>query len=54
MLEERRVLLPQPIESRAVSILEEARCKVVLSPDPEPATVAPLIREAHGLISAQE
>ena len=45
-----KVLLPQPIESEALELLEQNSCKIIASPDPKPETVLPLIRDAHGLI----
>jgi D-3-phosphoglycerate dehydrogenase len=46
----KRVLLPQPLESEAVSLLEKENCDVVLAPDPKPATVQPLMKGVHALI----
>ncbi len=44
------VLLPQPIESEAINLLEQNTCKVIISSDPKPVTVKPLLKDAHGLI----
>ena len=44
------VLLPQPIESEAVDLLEKADCTVTVAPDLTLETVLPLMKEAHGLI----
>ena len=44
------VLLPQPIESEAATLLEQAGCKLILSPDRSPETIAPLMEKAEGLI----
>jgi D-3-phosphoglycerate dehydrogenase len=44
------VLLPQPIETEAVSLLEKKNCIVTTAPDPKPETVLPLLKDAHGLI----
>ena len=44
------VLLPQPIESEAITLLEEKNCNVITAPDPKPETVLPLLKDAHGLI----
>ena len=44
------VLLPQPIETEAVSLLEKKNCIVTSAPDPKPETVLPLLKDAHGLI----
>jgi D-3-phosphoglycerate dehydrogenase / 2-oxoglutarate reductase len=44
------VLLPQPIETEAVTMLEKAGCKLILSPERNFETVAPLMGKAEGLI----
>ena len=44
------VLLPQPIEAEAIALLEEAKCKIMVAPNPSPETVYPLMQDAHGLI----
>lgn len=44
------VLLPQPIETEAVTLLEEGNCHVTTAPDARPETVLPLLKDAHGLI----
>ena len=44
------VLLPQPIETEAVALLETESCAVTTASDPKPETVLPLIKKAHGLI----
>ena len=44
------VLLPQPIESEAIALLEKKKCNVIIAPDPKPETVLSLIKDAHGLI----
>lgn len=46
----RKVLLPQPIEAEAVELLEQADCELVLSPDPAPETVAPLIEDVQAIV----
>ena len=46
----KRVLLPQPIESDAVSILEQAGVSLVVAEDPTPETVGPLMKDVQGLI----
>jgi len=46
----KRILLPQAIEKEAMTILEKAGCDIVLSPDPKPETVLPLMKEANGII----
>ncbi len=45
-----KVLLPQPIESEAIALLELANCTITLAADPKPETVIPLIKDAQGLI----
>ena len=45
-----KVLLPQPIESEAIALLEQANCTITVAADPKPETVLPLIKDAHGLI----
>jgi D-3-phosphoglycerate dehydrogenase len=44
------VLLPQPIETEAISLLEKKNCIVTTAPDPKPETVLPLLKDVHGLI----
>jgi D-3-phosphoglycerate dehydrogenase len=44
------VLLPQAIESEAVDLLKEAGCEIVLSPDTDPATVFPLLKDIQAII----
>jgi D-3-phosphoglycerate dehydrogenase len=44
------VLLPQPIETEAISLLEKKNCRVTIAPDLKPETVVPLLKNAHGLI----
>lgn len=46
----KRVLLPQPIEPEAMTLLEKANCDIVVAPDPSPETVLPLMKDANGLI----
>ncbi len=46
----KRVLLPQAIESEAVDLLKAADCEVVLSPDTDPATVFPLLKDVQAII----
>ncbi|HSB06015.1 MAG TPA: hydroxyacid dehydrogenase [Thermodesulfobacteriota bacterium] len=46
----KRVLLPQPIEQEAVSLLESANVKVILAPDKKPEIVAPLLKGVQGVI----
>jgi D-3-phosphoglycerate dehydrogenase len=45
-----KVLLPQPIETEAISLLEKENCTVTTAPDPKPETILPLLKDAHGLI----
>ena len=44
------VLLPQPIETEAISLLKQGKCIVTTAPDPKPETILPLLKDAHGLI----
>ena len=44
------VLLPQPIESEAIALLDREICTITTAPDPKPETVLPLIKDTHGLI----
>jgi D-3-phosphoglycerate dehydrogenase len=44
------VLLPQPIETEAISLLEKEKCIVKTAAEPKPETVLPLLKDAQGLI----
>ncbi|MGE5588589.1 MAG: hydroxyacid dehydrogenase [Clostridia bacterium] len=44
------ILLPQPIEEEARKMLEDEGLEVVVAPDPSPATVAPLMKEARAIV----
>ena len=44
------VLLPQPIETEAISLLEKEKCIVTTAAEPKPETVLPLLKDAQGLI----
>jgi len=46
----KKVLLPQPLEQEAVSVLESAKVEVVLAPDKKPEIVAPLLKDAQAVI----
>lgn len=46
----RRVLLPQPIEEAAVTLLKEAGLEVVLSQDARPEMVVPLLKGVQAVI----
>lgn len=46
----KRILLPQPIEEEAVSLLKAANIDIVLAPDKKPEIVAPLLKGVHGVI----
>lgn len=50
MVSSKRVLLPEPIQPEAVEMLEKAGCELVLSPDPKPETVIPLMRGVQGIV----
>jgi D-3-phosphoglycerate dehydrogenase len=45
-----RILLPQPIEAEAVDLIKKAGYEIVLSPDPKPETVLPLMKGVQGII----
>ena len=44
------VLLPQPIESEAIALLEQESCTITIAASPKPEAVSSLIKDAHGLI----
>jgi D-3-phosphoglycerate dehydrogenase len=44
------VLLPQPIETEAISLLEKKNCTVTIAPDPKIESVLPLVKKAQALI----
>lgn len=44
------VLLPEPIESEALQLLEESGARVVRASDKNPATVAPLMADADAVV----
>jgi len=46
----KRILLPQPIEAEAVDLIKKAGYEIVLSPDPKPETVLPLMRGVQAVI----
>lgn len=46
----KKVLLPQPIESEALRMFQEAGIEIVSSPDPSPDTVRPLLAGIQGII----
>lgn len=46
----KRVLLPESIQPEAVEILEKASCELVLSPDPKPETIIPLMQGVQGIV----
>ena len=50
LMHPKKVLLPQPVESEAVLMLEEAEIEIVSSPDPSPETVMPLLAGVHGIV----
>jgi D-3-phosphoglycerate dehydrogenase len=43
-------LLPQPIEAEAVDLIKKAGFEIILSPDPKPETVLPLMKGIQGII----
>ncbi len=50
MTSPKRVLLPQPIEEEAASLLKGANIDIVLAPDKKPEIVAPLLKGIQGVI----
>jgi D-3-phosphoglycerate dehydrogenase len=46
----KRILLPHSIEKEAVDILKRAGCEVLVSPDPTPDTLRPLMKGVQGII----
>jgi D-3-phosphoglycerate dehydrogenase len=46
----KRILLPQPIETEAVELIEKAGFEIVLSPDPKFETVKALMKGVQGII----
>jgi D-3-phosphoglycerate dehydrogenase len=46
----KRILLPQPIEKEAISLLEAANLEIVLAQDKRVETVAPLLKGVQGVI----
>lgn len=50
MTRAKRILLPQPIEAEAVDLIKKAGYEIVLSPDPKPETVLPLMRGVQAII----
>jgi len=46
----KRILLPQPIEKEALSLLEATNLEIVLAPDKRPATIALLLKGVQAVI----
>jgi D-3-phosphoglycerate dehydrogenase len=46
----KRILLPQPIESQAMELIQKSGYEIVLSADPKPETVKPLMKGVKGII----
>jgi D-3-phosphoglycerate dehydrogenase len=46
----KRILLPQAIEAEAVDLIKNAGIEILLSPDPKPETVQPLMKGIQGII----
>jgi D-3-phosphoglycerate dehydrogenase / 2-oxoglutarate reductase len=46
----KNVLLPQPIESEAVALLEKKGCHVIVAPEPKPDVVGSFLKGVQGLI----
>lgn len=49
-MKRKRILLPQPIEAEAVDLLKRAGFEIILSPDPKPETVLPLMKGVQAII----
>ena len=49
-MEEKLVLLPQPVEEEAVTVLRAAGLKTVTAPAPKPEAVAPLLKGAKAIV----
>jgi len=47
---EKRILLPQPIEDEALKLLEASGFEIILSPDVKPETLLPRMKGVHGII----
>jgi len=50
MKPKRKVLLPQPIEEKALEILHTNRIDVVSAPDTDVSTILPLIKDVHAVV----
>lgn len=50
MKTDRRILLPQSIESEAVTLLENANCNLILATEPKPEIVSPLLKNIQGVV----
>ena len=50
MVSIKRILLPQPIEKEAISLLEAANFEIVHAPDRRPETIAPLLKGVQAVI----
>ena len=46
----KRVLLPQPVEREAVSLLESAGVEVLLAPDKKPEIVGPMLKDVQAVL----
>jgi D-3-phosphoglycerate dehydrogenase len=46
----KRILLPQPIEKEAISVLEAANLEIVLAPDKRVETITPLLKGVQAVI----
>lgn len=49
-MEDKLVLLPQPIEAEAMEVLEKAGLEMLTAADPKPQTVSPLMRRARAIV----
>lgn len=50
MTRAKRILLPQPIEAEAIDLIKKAGFEMILSPNPKPETVLPLMRGVQAII----
>jgi len=49
-MKRKRILLPQPIETDAIELIKKTGFEIVLSPNPKPETVLPLMKGVQGII----
>lgn len=46
----KRILLPQPIETEAIQLLEKSGFEIILAPNVKPETLFPLMKDIQGII----